>query len=361
MREVITNAGKIIYILSFGELPDYQEHRKGIRAFCPVHGSDHQRSLSITTNGEWAGWGRCFKCDARVILREEASSLPAQRVLAKAGYARRNMLPRPVKRQIPSHVSTSHRSSAPSWQEQEGAILRSLAPSLRLALADWLPGLYLEARMIPMETAQMEGVGFCSQQFLRGQPRFMQRWADRLIFPLRSPDGNGYIGRSLWGWRIGMDENEHKTLLEQDDHGPRRWIKTSPAGLFCTPPVDWEPCVILVEGSFDRLALLAAGVKRAHVVALVGTTLDPDWIPEQVQVVILALDGDAAGQEATQRLVSLLEARGIRVMMCVPPQDHRGKDWSERYRLYGQRGVQPVIDLLRRASEALRQEEVMLP
>ena len=360
MREVITNAGNIVYILSFGELADYQEHRKGIRAFCPVHGSD-QRSLSITTCGEWAGWGRCFRCDARVILKEEASSLPAQRVLAKAGYVRRNALTRSLTQHIPPLTYTKHAPVRPSWQEQEGAILRSLAPTLRLALADWLPGLYLESRMIPVEIAQAEGVGFCSQQFLRGKPRFMLRWADRLIFPLCSPDGNGYIGRSLWGWRIGMDENEHKALLEQDDHRPRRWIKTNPAGLFCVPPVNWEPCVILVEGGFDRLALLAAGVRPVHVAALVGTTLDPDWIPEQVQVVILALDGDAAGQEATQRLVSLLEARGVRVMLCAPPQDHKGKDWSERYRRHGRRGVQPVINALRSAREVLRQEEVILP
>ena len=67
------------------------------------------------------------------------------------------------------------------------------------------------------------------------QKRLLHRWTERLIFPLSSPSGKGYIGRSLWGWKAGMDENAHKALLEQE-HAPKRWIKTNPAGWFGYDP-----------------------------------------------------------------------------------------------------------------------------
>jgi hypothetical protein len=359
MQAVISRNGNRIHVLSLGEL-DYLERGNHIRAFCPVHGSDHQRSLSINVQ---TGWGQCFNahCQALVLLKEIAPEI-AHRLLA-ASRARCTP-PHPPYRQEKYPVHSSQAQAEPaqacdtlSWQEQEGRALHALSATMRQEIINWKPTVYLESRMISVDLAVEEGVGFLPSQVLVRQPHFMQRWSDRIMFPLRSPEGNGYIGRSLEGWKLGMDEGEHKALLERREDMPRRWIKTNPAGLFCVPPINWNRCVILVEGGFDRLALLAAGMKATQIVALVGTSLPIDWLPEHVKAVILAFDGDTGGQEASLRLGSQLEARGLHVAFCAPPQDDDGKDWSERWRRLGGRCLQPLLDILMCVHEVLEQED----
>ena len=87
---------------------------------------------------------------------------------------------------------------------------------------------------------------------------------------------------------------------------------------------------MLVEGAFDRLTLLAAGLPAPDIIALVGTAVRVEWLPAQVKTVVLALDGDDAGKEASSRLAAQLALAGIRVQVCPPAQDTWGKDWNER-------------------------------
>jgi DNA primase len=88
---------------------------------------------------------------------------------------------------------------------------------------------------------------------------------------------------------------------------------------------------------------MAAGLP--DVVALVGTAARVEWIPASVRAVVLALDGDAAGQERAETLRHELRAVGLDVAICTPPaEDGRGKDWSERWRLAEWDGVLPVFD-----------------
>ncbi|HEY6409868.1 MAG TPA: toprim domain-containing protein, partial [Ktedonobacteraceae bacterium] len=150
--------------------------------------------------------------------------------------------------------------------------------------------------------------------------------------------------RSLWRWQPGMDENEHKALLDQSG-GPKRWVKTNPAGWFGRDLDQLSDCLILVEGAFDRLALLAAGFQAAEVVALVGTALQVDWFPYQVKSVVLALDGDAGGLDAMYRLADHLARTGLCVSLCPPVQDGYGKDWNERWRRLGPRSLSPIYEV----------------
>jgi hypothetical protein len=103
--------------------------------------------------------------------------------------------------------------------------------------------------------------------------------------------------------------------------------------------------MIVVEGAFDRLALLTGGIESYDVLALVGTTLQVDTLPLQVQSLVLALDGDASGQKATQKLAEEARIAGLAVTICAMPQDGYGKDWSERWRCVPeQEGVYPVFE-----------------
>jgi hypothetical protein len=40
-----TRQGKVIHLLSLGDLVDAVESGQRLRAYCPIHGGDHQRSL----------------------------------------------------------------------------------------------------------------------------------------------------------------------------------------------------------------------------------------------------------------------------------------------------------------------------
>jgi hypothetical protein len=248
--------------------------------------------------------------------------------------------------------------AAPQWQRDELAALISLDEKMRLALAHSKRArAYLNERGIPLEVAQAAGVCYLPPALLKtpevqAQQSLLSRWTERILFPLTSPAGKGYIGRSLWRWQPGMDENEHKVLLDQPGR-PKRWVKTNPAGWFGHDLDQLSECLILVEGAFDRLALLAAGFQAAEVVALVGTALQVDWFPHQVKSVVLALDGDAGGLDATCRLADHLARAGLCISLCSPHLDGFGKDWSERWRRLGLRSLSPIfevyVDLLRSA------------
>jgi DNA primase len=216
---------------------------------------------------------------------------------------------------------------------------------------------YLEERKIPLELAMATGVGYLPPTMLdtptcAKNKGLLQRWAERIIFPLTSPIGKGYIGRSLWRWQPGMDENTHKELLEQAP-APKRWIKTNPAGWFGYNPEQLADRIILVEGAFDRLTLLAAGFRASDVVAQVGITAQVNWFPAQVKSVILALDADEGGTDAMRRLAARLARAGYRVRLCPPPQDRWGKDWNARWQRIGSQSVWPIYEayaaLLQRA------------
>ena len=213
--------------------------------------------------------------------------------------------------------------------------------------------LYLTERALPPAIALASGVGYLSRAAWEQAPvsteqqRLLKRWIGRIIFPLGSPDGQGFIGRTLLKWEPGMDENAHKALLDQPG-APRRWIKTNPAGWFgFDAPACLAEQVVLVEGGFDRLVLLAAGFPANAVIALVGTAARPAWLARfapQVKGVVLALDADDGGEVAMERLAGEFRQAGFIVTLCPPPHDQWGKDWSERWRRLGPQSIWPLYE-----------------
>jgi Toprim-like len=179
----------------------------------------------------------------------------------------------------------------------------------------------------------------------REQRQLLKRWIGRIIFPLGSPGGQGFIGRTLLMWEPGVDEDAHKAMLDQPGT-PRRWIKTNPAGWFgFVAPTSLAEQVVLVEGGFDRLALLAAGLPANAVIALVGTSARPLWLKQfanQFKHVVLALDADESGATAMERLTGEFRQAGFAITHCPPPHDQWGKDWSERFRRLGPQSMWPI-------------------
>ena len=355
-----TQRGKVIHLISSSELVDAVQSGERLRAYCPIHGSDHQRSLSIDLG---TGWGFCHSCHATVRVQPMASVIASgqgdrygQRSVNGGGFgdgASIEHLPIPSMRpyQLRQVRSTT---PLPHWQQEEVAALIAVAPLMRTALASSRRAqLYLNERALPPATALATGVGYLSRSaweqasLSTEQQRLLKRWIERIIFPLGSPDGQGFIGRTLLRWEPGMDENAHKALLEQNG-APRRWIKTNPAGWFgFDAPGCLDEQVVLVEGGFDRLVLLAAGFPANAVIALVGTAARPAWLARlapQVKCVVLALDADDGGQTAVERLAGEFRQAGFKITLCMPPHDEWGKDWSERWRRLGQQSIWPLYE-----------------
>jgi 5S rRNA maturation endonuclease (ribonuclease M5) len=354
MLTIHTQRGRRIEIILQSELCDPVNMGEHVRAYCHIHGSDHQRSLSIN---KATGWGHCFNaaCDVTVLVAEWNRET-AQRLIhmhyqgLPSESSDTYHPPYENKRSIPfvyQPVLLHPPKTVPKWQRDELAWLLSLEQQMRAALEhSERAQAYLHERGIPLEEAVATGVCYLPAEMmnrpeLRGQRGVLQRWTERILFPLVSPYGRGYIGRSLWHWKPGMDENAHKELLDKPGR-PRRWIKTNPAGWFGVELERFSESIILVEGAFDRLSLLAAGFRAEDVVALVGTAAQVDWFPAQVERVILALDGDEGGKEATQRLAEQFEMAGIGVRICAPQQELWGKDWNERWRRLGPQCMAPI-------------------
>src|SRR5579864_4074872 len=69
MLTIHTQRGKRVEIILQSELCDPVHVGEFVRAYCHLHGSDHQRSLSID---KATGWGHCFNatCEATVLVAE---------------------------------------------------------------------------------------------------------------------------------------------------------------------------------------------------------------------------------------------------------------------------------------------------
>jgi Toprim domain-containing protein len=355
-----TQRGKVIHLVSFSDLVDAVQSGERLRASCPIHGSDHQRSLSIDLG---TGWGFCHSCHATVLVQPYAPIIASNQGNrygqhnAQSGFGERASAAQlhvpSVRPYLLRRVHTT--TPLPQWQQEEVAALRAVAPLMRAALASSRRAqLYLTERGIPATLALASGVGYLSCAAWEQAPvsteqqRLLKRWIGRIIFPLGSPDGQGFIGRTLLQWEPGMDENAHKALLDQPG-APRRWIKTNPAGWFgFDAPLQLAERVVLVEGGFDRLVLLAAGLPATAVIALVGTAARPAWLVRsapQVKRVVLALDADDGGAVAMERLAEEFRRAGFIVTLCAPPQDQWGKDWGERWRRLGPQSIWPLYEV----------------
>ncbi len=256
-----------------------------------------------------------------------------------------------------------------AWQKKELAFLTDCYPYLRRGLLHDRACAYLHQRGIPLETAQEHGVCYIppyKEMDAQTQDAWfhMRLWTDRLVFPLS--DG-GFTGRALTFWEPGMDEEQHKQLL--DDFQKRteaynekaerkqqkpvitRWKTTATCGYFHGEVLLTCEHITIVEGPFDALALLAGGIDDAIAASRNGIRCED--IPVKVLSATLAYDSDAKGQEAARRDEKIFRRKGIRTIRCTPAEDTQVKDWSARYRLQGKEG-------LRHLRTVLQEQEILL-
>lgn len=179
------------------------------------------------------------------------------------------------------------------------------------------------------------------------------RFRNRLMFPIRDPRGRciAFGGRALSADAQAKYLNSPETELFHKgrvlfNHGPAR----EAAGKAGT--------VIVAEGYMDVVALAAAGFENA--VAPLGTAITD----EQLQLIwriaeepVIALDGDAAGVRAAERLIDLalpLLAPGRSLRFCLLPE---GRDPDDLIRAEGPGAMRRAMEAALPLSEMLWRRE----
>jgi DNA primase len=191
---------------------------------------------------------------------------------------------------------------------------------------------YLERRRIPPELIEKFGLGYAPDGYNNIlpalHPRIPQadleaaglvgrsergdhydRFRHRLMFPIHNPSGRlvGFGGRTLGDDKakyVNTNETDrfHKGFLLYGLHLAKREIRETGRAVLC-------------EGYFDVIGTVASGAEGA--VAGMGTALTPEQaklLSRYAEEVVVAYDGDEAGENAFRRALPLLlgEALGVR-------------------------------------------------
>jgi DNA primase len=296
------------------------------QGLCPIH---REKSPSFSVDPA-QGLFYCFGCGAggdaiKLHMLVSGDDFPA----AIEALALRHGIPLPTR---------GERSGS-------GKPERSLEGALEAAAAFFSEQLkkssvardYLEKRRIPEELIERFGLGYAPQGRMLIQslhPRVpitelqaaglvarsesgetYDRFRHRLMFPIHSPAGRlvGFGGRTLGDDRakyINTSETErfHKGELLFGLHQAKREIREDGRAVLC-------------EGYFDVLAAVAAG--RIGAVAGMGTALTPEQaklLSRYAESVVVAYDGDTAGETAHRRALPLLLAEGLAVYRARFPE-----------------------------------------
>jgi DNA primase len=177
------------------------------------------------------------------------------------------------------------------------------------------------------------------------------RFRNRLLFPIHDLRGRvvGFGGRLLGAGEpkyLNSPETPlfHKGRLLYNLHQAKNTIRQ-------------EQTVVLVEGYFDVLRLLLAGID--HVVAPMGTGLTADQgalLRRFAPAAVLLYDSDEAGLKATFRAADELLRHGVRVRVATMPP---GDDPDTLVRTGGVAALAPILhdaaDVLERKIQLLEQ------
>lgn len=143
------------------------------------------------------------------------------------------------------------------------------------------------------------------------------RFRNRVLFPIISHSGK-YLG---FGGRI-LDDQEPKYL-----NSPETLVYTKGKTLFGLfqnkEAIRRSHRALIVEGNFDLLSLVAAGIR--DVVAPLGTALTAQHIRAlkgYAQEAVLLFDGDQAGIKAAMRAVPLFLSEKVAARVVILPDGH---------------------------------------
>jgi DNA primase len=336
------------------------------RGACPFHGGAHRNFAVIPKKGRFY----CFVCHESGdvfswLMKRAGMSYPdaVREVARRAGIS----IPERADRAGPDPNEPLFGAVAAAHDWFARQLLES--PDARIARE------YLDRRAIPLDTVALLGLGFApqgkafldamgtlgiQQQVLlaaglaaqRDDGVVSARFRGRLLFPIHDLRGRpvGFGGRLL-------AEGEPKYLNSPETaifHKGKQLYNLHQA----KAPIRKEESVILVEGYFDVLRLVLAGVE--HVVAPLGTAMTSDQaalLKRFTGTATLLYDSDQPGLRATFRTGDELLRHGIRVRVATLPP---GEDPDTLVQRAGVAALDEVIrdavDLLERKIQLLERK-----
>lgn len=331
------------------------------RAFCPFHGSDHQRSLRLNVDN---GHFNCFACGAwgytetaRKLWQEQQPKLKPSGPKSgseKSLAARNNFSLKPAAATNP-HLHLVSYKPPPAVVRQPAHDLSRLIEKYQAALPGSWGAEYLRRRKIPLELAQHYGIGYAPP----GQWAHSARdWKfGRLVFPHTRPDGQLV---NLYGRAVGSNDKVPKALRHDHLQGEKGYFNAGALGQWPESvrldgqigDIKSTEAVFICEGPFDALSLLASG--QARVVAIFGVN---GWRWEwtrSAKELVFALDTDETGQQSWRELARQARLRGKAVAFLPLEAYGGGKDINEAWVSGALESYFEKIAAVERESELIR-------
>lgn len=363
--EQIRDAADLVGLI--GEAVPLKRTGSDWRGPCPFHGGTHRNFAVIPRKGMYY----CYVCHAAgdvftYLMKKQGLDYPSavREVARKLGISVPDRGTRDGGSPDPREPLFTAVAAAQEWfaarlrEDPEGDGARR----------------YLEARDIALEIAGEHGLGYSPREGFReamkqlGIPEttlleagllhkredgsVMPRFRQRLLFPIRDLRGRvvGFGGRLLGPGEpkyLNSPESPvfHKGSMLYNLHEAKQAARR-------------ENVILLVEGYFDVLRLVIAGID--HVVAPMGTGLTPDQaalLKRFAPTVILLYDSDASGLRATFRAADECLRHKLRVKVATLPD---GEDPDSLVRVGGadalNRILKDAIDVLDRKIQLLERK-----
>jgi DNA primase len=346
--EQIRESADLVEII--GEAVQLKRTGSDYRGSCPFHGGTHRNFAVIPKKGMYY----CYVCHAAgdvftYLMKRQGMDYPT----AVREIARRVGIVVPERgggREAPDDREPLFAAAAIA-QEWFAARLRE-DPEANAARE------YLAEREIPPEVAGEHGLGYAPRGkaftdamkqlgieervlleagllFKRDDGTVFPRFRSRLLFPINDLRGRivGFSGRIIGTGEpkyLNSPETRifHKGAMLYNLHHAKQAIRR-------------EESAILVEGQFDVLRLVMAGID--HVVAPQGTGLTPDQaalLRRFAPSVTLLYDSDSAGLRATFRAAEEFLRHKLRVKVATMPE---GEDPDTLVRKGGAAALAPIL------------------
>ncbi|MDD5759165.1 MAG: DNA primase [Desulfobulbaceae bacterium] len=330
--QAVKDAADILEVV--GEIVSLKKAGVNYKGLCPFHG---EKTPSFTVNPARRSF-HCFGCgeggDAlSFIMRYQGIGFwEALKQLAgryHISLPERELSPR--ERQTASkrkELFAINQQAALCYHQllfaENGAVARNYLEKRRIPLAvinDFQLGFAPESwdfLLKAMADVGEEGLSEAGLVVQRESGKgYYDRFRNRVLFPIISHSGK-YLG---FGGRI-LDNQEPKYL-----NSPETLVYTKGKTLFGLfqnkEAIRRSHRALIVEGNFDLLSLVAAGVR--DVVAPLGTALTSQHIRAlkgYAQEAVLLFDGDQAGIKAAMRAVPLFLSEKVAARVVILPDGH---------------------------------------
>jgi len=193
----------------------------------------------------------------------------------------------------------------------------------------------LASRRNGFSVEELYATGLAQRSKQNGQP--YDRFRSRIMFPLAD-----IRGRVLGFGARAMGEQQRPKYLNTSDNDLYHKGRHLYGGDLARPHAARAGQVILCEGYTDTIALHQAGMRNA--VGLMGTALTGEQVGELARMaptVLLALDADAAGQEAMLRASRLARKRNTKLLVVPLPE---GRDPADLIGAGGPEAMTSALD-----------------